>query len=95
MFTAKIGCCTVCYACKGNSVCVQKDDMAEILDKMVKAGVIVPIPGTTKLERLEENLGGADIELTPKDLTHINEALSKMPIKGERYPAEFAKRAGL
>ncbi|MEA4846050.1 MAG: hypothetical protein VB106_02335 [Clostridiaceae bacterium] len=36
-----------------------------------------------------------DIELTPKDLTRISEALSKMPIKGNQYPEEFAKRAGL
>lgn len=56
---------------------------------------IVPIPGTRKPERLEENLGGADVELTPGDLVRINETLGKIPITGERYPAEFAKRAGL
>jgi aryl-alcohol dehydrogenase-like predicted oxidoreductase len=55
---------------------------------------IVPIPGTTNLGRLDENLGSVDIELTPEEITRINEALGKIPIKGDRYPAEFAKRAG-
>ncbi|MEA4846058.1 MAG: aldo/keto reductase [Clostridiaceae bacterium] len=55
---------------------------------------IVPIPGTRKLERLEENLGGADVELTSEDLARIDEALGKIPITGNRYPEEFAKRAG-
>jgi len=55
---------------------------------------IVPIPGTRKLERLEENLGGADVELTAEDLARINEALGKIPITGNRYPEEWAKRAG-
>jgi len=41
---------------------------------------IIPIPGTTKLNRLEENLGGADIELTTEDLDNHNNALSKMDI---------------
>lgn len=41
---------------------------------------IVPIPGTTKLHRLEENFKGADIELNPKELADINEALSKLDI---------------
>jgi aryl-alcohol dehydrogenase-like predicted oxidoreductase len=55
---------------------------------------IVPIPGTRKLERLEENLGAADVELTPKELSDLNDALSKIEISGERYPAgsEYAKR---
>jgi len=55
---------------------------------------IVPIPGTRKLERLEENLGATEIELTTKELTNINNALSKIEIAGERYPAEFANRVG-
>lgn len=55
---------------------------------------IVPIPGTRKLERLEENLGGADIELTLGDITRISEALEKIPVVGNRYPEEWAKRAG-
>jgi aryl-alcohol dehydrogenase-like predicted oxidoreductase len=48
---------------------------------------IVPIPGTTKLHRLEENLRAADVELTPADLRDIDDALSKIALKGERYPA--------
>lgn len=56
---------------------------------------IVPIPGTRKLGRLEENLGGADIELTSEDLVRIDETLNKISITGARYPEEFAKRAGL
>ena len=48
---------------------------------------IVPIPGTTKLHRLEENLGGADLVLTGDDLTRIEQALSGIEVVGERYPA--------
>jgi aryl-alcohol dehydrogenase-like predicted oxidoreductase len=55
---------------------------------------IVPIPGTRKLTRLEENLGAADIELTPDELRDLNDALAKIEISGDRYPAEYAKRAG-
>jgi aryl-alcohol dehydrogenase-like predicted oxidoreductase len=55
---------------------------------------IVPIPGTRKLERLEENLGAAEIELTPEALHDLNDALSKIEISGERYPTEYANRVG-
>ncbi|MEH7335820.1 aldo/keto reductase [Neobacillus drentensis] len=55
---------------------------------------IVPIPGTRKLERLEENLGGAEVKLTPKELSDLNDALSKIEIAGDRYPAEYANRVG-
>ena len=48
---------------------------------------IVPIPGTTKLHRLEENLGGADVVLTADDLARIEQALSGIQVVGERYPA--------
>jgi aryl-alcohol dehydrogenase-like predicted oxidoreductase len=51
---------------------------------------IVPIPGTTKLHRLEENLGAADIELTADDLRDIDAAVSKIDVKGERYPPFLA-----
>nr|WP_256992583.1 aldo/keto reductase [Paenibacillus sp. XY044] len=51
---------------------------------------IVPIPGTTKLERLEENLGAVDVELTTEELRDLNESLSKIEIMGDRYPAEYA-----
>ena len=52
---------------------------------------MVPIPGTTKLHRLEENLGAASVELTPDDLRRINDAASKVAVEGERYP-EIAQR---
>jgi len=55
---------------------------------------IVPIPGTTKLHRLEENLGGASIELTAKDLREIEDAASKIIVQGARYPADLQKRVG-
>ena len=47
---------------------------------------IVPIPGTTKLHRLEENLGAADVTLTPDDLREIGEAAARIPVQGERLP---------
>ncbi|PYQ16306.1 MAG: hypothetical protein DMF80_05605 [Acidobacteria bacterium] len=47
---------------------------------------IVPIPGTTKLHRLDENLGAADIELTKDDLGEIEAAASTITIQGARYP---------
>jgi aryl-alcohol dehydrogenase-like predicted oxidoreductase len=53
---------------------------------------IVPIPGTTKLHRLEENLGAAAIELTPADLRNIESAVSKITVQGERYPAHLQQR---
>lgn len=56
---------------------------------------IVPIPGTTKLHRLEENLGAVSVELTPDDLREIDSAASKVTIKGARYPEELEKRTGL
>ena len=55
---------------------------------------IVPIPGTTKLHRLEENLSAADVKLTPEDLRQIDQAVSTVPVQGERYPAHLAARAG-
>jgi len=56
---------------------------------------IVPIPGTTKLNRLEENIGAALITLTSKELSDINSALEKMKVVGDRYPEELEKRTGL
>jgi aryl-alcohol dehydrogenase-like predicted oxidoreductase len=55
---------------------------------------IVPIPGTTKLHRLEENVGAADVELTPGDLRGIDEAASKIKVEGERYPEHLMKTVG-
>jgi diketogulonate reductase-like aldo/keto reductase len=55
---------------------------------------IVPIPGTTKLHRLEENLGAAAVELTPEDLREIDSAASKIKPQGARYPEELQKMVG-
>jgi len=52
---------------------------------------IVPIPGTTKLHRLEENIGAAAIELAPDDLRQIDDAAAKIPVQGERYPENLQK----
>ena len=52
---------------------------------------IVPIPGTTKLERLEENLGAVAIGLTNDELRQLNNVASKIPVQGERYPESFQK----
>jgi aryl-alcohol dehydrogenase-like predicted oxidoreductase len=51
---------------------------------------IVPIPGTTKLHRLEENLGSADVSLTAADLKEIHDAISAIDVQGDRYPAGLA-----
>lgn len=56
---------------------------------------IVPIPGTTKVHRLKENLGGADIILTPNEVESINEASAKIVLTGGRYPEELEKLTGL
>jgi aryl-alcohol dehydrogenase-like predicted oxidoreductase len=55
---------------------------------------IVPIPGTTKLNRLKENLGAVDIDLTLKDISEIDIAFSAIPVQGARYPAHLLKRVG-
>jgi aryl-alcohol dehydrogenase-like predicted oxidoreductase len=55
---------------------------------------IVPIPGTTKLPRLEENVGAAALELTPEDLRQIESAASKITVQGARYPEELQKLVG-
>jgi aryl-alcohol dehydrogenase-like predicted oxidoreductase len=56
---------------------------------------IVPIPGTTKLNRLEENIGAVSIRLTPQDLEDIDAAASKITVEGARYPERFEKMTGL
>lgn len=56
---------------------------------------IVPIPGTRKLERLEENIGAVAVELTSEDLREIDSDVSKVTIQGARYPEELEKRTGL
>ena len=56
---------------------------------------IVPIPGTTKLNRLEENIGAVSIKLTPEDLRDIDAAASKIQVEGARYPERLEKMTGL
>jgi aryl-alcohol dehydrogenase-like predicted oxidoreductase len=56
---------------------------------------IVPIPGTTKLHRLEENIGAAEVELTTDDLREIDEASSQIKVEGARYPENLEKMTGI
>jgi len=55
---------------------------------------IVPIPGTTKLNRLDENLGAAAIQLTPDDLRGIETAAAKLHVQGARYPERLERMTG-
>jgi len=55
---------------------------------------IVPIPGTTKLARLEENLKSADVEFTTEELRELNRAVSIIKLQGDRYPTEHQKLVG-
>ena len=55
---------------------------------------IVPIPGTTKLERLEENLRSVDLEFTPEEWRDLNHAVSKIKLQGDRYPTDEEKQVG-
>jgi aryl-alcohol dehydrogenase-like predicted oxidoreductase len=62
---------------------------------LVQKPWIVPIPGTTKLHRLEENIGATSVELTAADLREIDEAASQIAIHGARYPEKLEKMTGL
>ena len=55
---------------------------------------IAPIPGTTKLHRLEENIGAVKVELTADDLREIDSALAGITVRGDRYPSHLAARTG-
>ncbi|AFZ06193.1 Pyridoxine 4-dehydrogenase [Oscillatoria nigro-viridis PCC 7112] len=55
---------------------------------------IVPIPGTTKLHRLDENIGAVSVELTPDDLRDIDDAASKIAVQGDRYPEKLEQMTG-
>jgi aryl-alcohol dehydrogenase-like predicted oxidoreductase len=55
---------------------------------------IVPIPGTTRLSRLDENIGAVSIELTPDDLQDIDSAAANVPVEGDRYPEHMEKMTG-
>jgi aryl-alcohol dehydrogenase-like predicted oxidoreductase len=56
---------------------------------------IVPIPGTRKLQRLDENIGAVAIELTSEDLRDIDSAASKIKVQGQRYPEQLQRMTGL
>jgi aryl-alcohol dehydrogenase-like predicted oxidoreductase len=56
---------------------------------------IVPIPGTTKLHRLEENIGASTVELTPDDLRAIERVVAQITIQGARYPEELERSTNL
>ncbi|HEY2366713.1 MAG TPA: aldo/keto reductase, partial [Polyangiaceae bacterium] len=55
---------------------------------------IAPIPGTTKLARMKENVGAASVELDEADLRRIDAALAEVKVQGDRYPAHLASRVG-
>jgi aryl-alcohol dehydrogenase-like predicted oxidoreductase len=55
---------------------------------------IVPIPGTTKLHRLRENIGAASLQLTPADLRELESAAAKINVQGARYPEHLQKLVG-
>jgi len=61
---------------------------------LAKAPWIVPIPGTTKLHRLEENLGSVNVTLSPEALARINQALASIDVVGDRYPPHLQARVG-
>lgn len=61
---------------------------------LAQKSFIVPIPGTSKLNRLQENIGGATISLSNNELSEINAALAKIKIVGERYPANIQSKIG-
>ncbi len=61
---------------------------------LAKAPWIVPIPGTTKLHRLEENLGAAGVTLSPDAQNHINQTLANIDVVGDRYPQHLQARVG-
>lgn len=70
--------------------------LAWVLAQNSRLGVeIVPIPGTTKLHRLEENLGAASVELTPADLNEIENAAAMITVEGNRYPPAIEAMTGL
>jgi len=61
---------------------------------LAKKPWIVPIPGTTKLHRLEENLGAVDVQLSPDDLRQLEMTAAKIPVQGARYPEHLQKLVG-
>jgi aryl-alcohol dehydrogenase-like predicted oxidoreductase len=80
----------------GNIAAGKKATSAEIAIAWLLARKpwIVPIPGTTKLHRLEENIGAARVELAAADLSEIERAVSEVTVQGDRYPAHLQQRVG-
>ncbi|HWB31107.1 MAG TPA: aldo/keto reductase [Vicinamibacterales bacterium] len=66
-----------------------------MVDLLAQKPWMVPIPGTTKRHRLDENLGALDIELSVDDLREIDDVSSRVPIQGTRYPEAIEKMTGL
>jgi aryl-alcohol dehydrogenase-like predicted oxidoreductase len=60
-----------------------------------RAPWIVPIPGTRRLERLDENIGATEVTLTQEDLRKVEEAAAAIPIHGDRYPEHLERLTGL
>jgi aryl-alcohol dehydrogenase-like predicted oxidoreductase len=60
-----------------------------------RADWIVPIPGTRRLERLDENIGATEVTLAPEDLRKLEEAAAAIPIQGDRYPEHLERLTGL
>jgi aryl-alcohol dehydrogenase-like predicted oxidoreductase len=97
--------CFTAEARKGNQLLVDRLGEIAASKKVTAAQIalawllaqkpwIVPIPGTTKLHRLEENVGAAAIELTPEELRDIDGALSKIAVQGARYPEHLQRLVG-
>jgi aryl-alcohol dehydrogenase-like predicted oxidoreductase len=61
---------------------------------LAKKSWIAPIPGTTKISRLEENVGAVRIQLTTDEMTEIDQAFASIPVQGDRYPASLQSRVG-
>ncbi len=69
----------------------EKLEIIRLVEQSHQKPWIVPIPGTGNLEHLKENLGAAQIELTPADLHEIDSAFSRITVQGDRLPAEHRK----
>ena len=82
------------FELSGNQMTVKAANPTALAWLLAQKPWIVPIPGTTKLHRLEENLGAVAVELTPDDLREIDAAASKITIQGARYPEDQEKLTG-
>ena len=87
------GCWSICSALSRNGRSATPAQIA-LAWLLAQKPWIVPIPGTTKLHRLDENLGAAALELTAADLREIENAASKITVEGARYPEQLLKLVG-